>query len=354
MNRHRPVTIFRSWRTAVALVAIPAAAACTGAVDDAASGATAGGTGGTTTTTTTTTAGTGGQSGTGGAATSGVTGISGGTLDLLNFVIVGDTRPPNEDDTAGYPTAVITKIWADVEAFSPRPAFAVTTGDYQYANPTGTQQAAQIGLYLTARKTFSNVSFPAMGNHECTGYTNSNCGTGNADGLTTNYNVFMSKMLAPLGVTLPYYTVNIASSAAATKAWTAKVVVIAANAWDTAQATWLDAELAKATTYTFVVRHESVTANTAPGVTPSQTILANHPYTLALIGHTHEYYYSAQNREVVVGNGGAPLSGSGNYGYVVAQQRASDGAIVFSSYDYMTNAVVDTFAVTAAGAAATP
>jgi Calcineurin-like phosphoesterase len=335
------------------MLAIPGAAACSGGVEVNASGATTGGTGGakdTSTTTTTTTGGTtstGVSYGTGGAGA--VTGISGGELGLLNFVIVGDTRPPNEDDTAGYPTAVITKIWQDVEAFSPRPAFAVTTGDYQYANPNNTQQAAQIGLYLTARAAFSNVTFPAMGNHECTGETDSNCGTGLTNGITLNYTTFMSKMLTPLGVTLPYYTVNVASTIGA---WTAKFVFIAANAWSPAQATWLDAELAKPTTYTFVIRHESATANTAPGVTPSLAIIAKHPYTLALVGHTHTYSYTPQYHEVIVGNGGAPLSGDSDYGYVVAQERASDGAIVFSEHDYMTNAVADTFAVKADGTAA--
>jgi len=361
MKRHAPVTIRGPWQTprtrsglALALLAaaltIPCAAACSGNTEVAVSGATSSGTGGATTSTSTSTSGTGGKSGTGGSTTAtGVTGISGGTLDLLNFVIVGDTRPPNEDDTAGYPTAIITKIWQDVEAFSPRPAFAVTTGDYQFASTTGTQQAAQIGLYLTARAAFTNVSFAAMGNHECTGATASNCGTGNTDGITTNYTTFMTKMLTPLGLKLPYYTVNIASP---TKAWTAKLVFVAGNAWDATQATWLEGELAKPTTYTFVVRHEGASATTAPGVTPSIAIVNKYPFTLNLVGHTHEYYYNPQDREVVVGNGGAPLSGTGNYGYVVAQQRASDGAIVFNEYDYMTNAVANTFALKADGTTA--
>ncbi len=67
-----------------------------------------------------------------------------GPLSTLSFAIVGDTRPPTEDDTAGDPTAIITKIWQDVEAASPRPAF-------------------------------SNPMFPTMGNHECDGATADNC-----------------------------------------------------------------------------------------------------------------------------------------------------------------------------------
>src|SRR6185369_16241432 len=75
----------------------------------------------------------GGSSGSGGAGpgdagtggNGGSVGINGGTLDTLSFAIVGDTRPPSVDDTAGYPSAIITKIWQDIEAQSPRPAFAV-------------------------------------------------------------------------------------------------------------------------------------------------------------------------------------------------------------------------------------
>jgi hypothetical protein len=274
----------------------------------------------------------------------GVTGVTGGTLDTLSFVVVGDTRPPITDDTGGYPTAIITKIWQDVAATSPLPAFGVGTGDYMFALDQASQQLA---LYNTARTGYTAAFFPAMGNHECSwlGLTTSNCGAGNASGATANYTTFISTMLAPYGVSNPYYTVDVSATDGS---WTAKLVFIAANAWDSTQATWLDAELAKPTTYTFVVRHEGVASNTAPGVTPSEAILANHPWTLKIVGHIHTYQYSQTDREVIVGNGGAPLGGAVNYGYVIARQRA-DGAIAFTSYDYMTNAVVDTFAVKADG-----
>jgi hypothetical protein len=215
-----------------------------------------------------------------------------------------------------------------------------------FANPTGTQGAAQLDLYLAARAPFTNVIFPAMGNHECTGYTASNCGTGNTDGITNNYTAFLQKMLAPLGVTTPYYTVNVASP---TGAWTAKFVIMAGNAWDTTQAAWFTAEMAKPTTYTFVVRHEGTDATTAPGVTPSGQIMAKYPYTLLLAGHTHTFEWLPSTRQVITGNGGAPLTGSIDYGYVIAQQRA-DGALVFQELDYSTNAVETTFVVTASGA----
>jgi hypothetical protein len=269
-------------------------------------------------------------------------------VSTLRFAIVGDTRPALPDDTAGYPTTVITKIWQDVEAHAPRPDFAITTGDYVFALPYGSQAAPQLDKYLAARSAFSNIVFPALGNHECTGATDSNCGQGNANGVTVNYSTFLSKMLTPIGKAKPYYTLNLQGPG---NAWTVKFVFVAANAWDTAQSSWFSAEMAKPTTYTFVVRHEGVSATTAPGVTPTAAIMAQHPYTLLLAGHTHNFSYSSADRQVITGHGGAPLTGFTNYGYVVAERRA-DGAIVFTAYDYATNLVHKTFAVKADGSPA--
>jgi hypothetical protein len=214
-----------------------------------------------------------------------------------------------------------------------------------FAAPTGTAGSAQLDLYIAARAPFTNVVFPAMGNHECTGYTASNCGTGNTDGITNNYTAFLQKMLAPIGVTKPYYTVNVSGPSGA---WTAKFVFVAANAWDSTQQAWFTSQMAVPTTYTFVVRHEGSSATTAPGVTPTATIMKQYPYTLLLAGHTHTFEYIQASHEVITGNGGAPLTGSINYGYVVAQQR-SDGAMVFQELDYSTNAVQTTFVVKADG-----
>ena len=51
---------------------------------------------------------------------------------------------------------------------------------------------------------------------------------------------------------------------------------------------------------------------------------------------------------MITGNGGAPLTGTNNYGYVIVEQRA-DGAIVFNEYDDSTDALQKTFAVKADG-----
>jgi hypothetical protein len=259
----------------------------------------------------------------GGPITGTVT-VTGGSVSRLLFAVVGDTRPPTEDDVNGYPTSVITGLYTDIQALSPTPSFVVSTGDYQFSNPSGSSASAQLDLYLTARSNFKGVSFPAMGNHECTGGTTSNCGTGNTNGITNNYSAFMSKMLQPLGVSAPYYEVDINAT---DMSWTAKYLFVAANAWDNSQASWLTTAMAKTTTYTFVIRHESATTSPGPpGIAGSEAIMAKYPYTLSIVGHTHTYYHGNGSREVLVGNGGAPLS-SKNYGFGLIQQR-SDGAIV--------------------------
>lgn len=270
-----------------------------------------------------------------GGTTSGPPGVgaNGGHVSQLLFTVIGDTRPANPDDVSGYPTAIIDKIYEDVAALQPLPLFTVSTGDYQYSSTYGGQAAAQIDLYLAARAKFSGAFFPAMGNHECTGSTDSNCGTGNKDGVTDNYTQFMTKMLGPIQKTNPYYSIEIDATDGS---WTSKFVFIAANAWDSAQATWLQQTIAQKTTYTFIIRHEASSVTDVTGVTASDQIIGSNPYTLMIVGHSHTYEHPLL-QEVLFGNGGAPLSGTSvDYGYGLFSQR-SDGAIVVDAMDYMTN-----------------
>jgi len=275
----------------------------------------------------------GGSGGNGGSPGDTV-GPNGGSVSSLLFTVVGDTRPPAPDDTQGYPTAIIDKLYEDIAAMNPPSQFSIATGDYMFASSWGGGQASpQLDLYVAARQKYSGTFFPAMGNHECTGGTASNCGQGNTDGLTDNYNQFMSKMLGPIGQKKPYYSFNVTAN---DNSWTAKFVFIAANAWDSGQASWLQSAMSPQTTYTFVIRHESSYATDAPGVSPSEQIINQFPYTLEINGHTHRYEHYQGDHNVIIGNGGAPLSGSGNYGYGVFAQRA-DGAIVVDMMDYQTN-----------------
>jgi hypothetical protein len=242
-------------------------------------------------------------------------------------------------DATGYPTQIITTIWKDIQARSTLPQFAITTGDSCFASPSNNGCQLQMDVYLKARAIFANTVFFTLGNHECTGATASNCGPGQPQ--SNNFAGFMSKYLGPIGKTLPYYSININASDGS---WTAKFVFMAMNAWDSAQAAWLPTVLAQPTTYTFLVRHEGSNASNAPGVLPSDEIIAQYPYTLMIRGHTHTYQYNGSNKEVVVGNGGAPITGGVNYGYVIAEQQV-DGSINFTNYDYSTNAVADTFGI---------
>lgn len=275
-------------------------------------------------------------------------------LSSLSFAITGNTRPPTEDDTAGYPVAIITKIFQDMQAASPQPAFAIATGTYMFSNPTvnGTQ-GTQLDDYLTASSNFSGMLYPAMGNHECDGVTADNCST-DLTGNTYDYIAFYDQMLQPIGLQLPYYTVNFAGP---NNAWTAKFVFVACNAWSTQQAAWLNTALSQPTTYTFAIWNEPVSANTAPclsgtGSNNALTILNQYPYSLLINGFIGTYEYLISDNEVIVGNGGAPLSDSVDYGYVIAQQQ-TNGQIVFTEYDYETNVVNNTFTIGAVLAANT-
>ncbi len=285
----------------------------------------------------------------GGPAPIGHVGADGGSLSRLLFAVVGDTRPATLDDTAGYPNHVLTAIYGGIRALRPSPPLVVSTGDYMFASAAqrqggqggqGESQAGpQLDLYMQARARFPGMFFPAMGNHECTGATNSNCGAGASDGVTANYSAFLRQMLAPILKSAPYYAIDIdsavADDGAAETEWTAKFVFIAANAWSDAQARWLEATLGRPSTYTFIVRHEPASASTAPGVLPSERIMAGHPYTLAIVGHSHTYAHEAETpREVLIGNGGAPLT-SKDYGFGVFSQRG-DGAIVVDMIQWQT------------------
>ncbi len=271
---------------------------------------------------------------------------AGGAVPELFFAIVGDTRPALIEDTAGYPAAIAKKIWQGVEG-SGAP-FAITTGDYIFAKANGTQAVPQLDLYLGSAAAYTGLRLPALGNHECTGATTSNCGSSGKDGFTKNYTAYMTKMVEPLGFDHSWYAFHVHAE---DNSWTAKFVFVAANAWDNEQAIWLDTELAKPTTYTFVVRHEPVAANTAPGVKPSELIIKKYPVTLRLVGHTHTYSYKPDTHEVVVGNGGAPLSGGVNYGYVLVKRRP-DAAIEFRAIDYSTGKDFNYFAINADGSPA--
>jgi hypothetical protein len=269
-----------------------------------------------------------------GGGVTGTIGNNGGTLSSLYFGVVGDTRPPNEDDVSAYPTTIIQGIFTALAQPQFNPPFILASGDYQFSS-TGSKSTAtqQLSMYTQARTAggYDGVLFAAMGNHECTGADVSNCVSGTSQGLTANYNAFMTQLLGPIEKTTPYYSFNVDATDGS---WTAKFVMTAANAWDSTQQTWLTTTMAQKTTYTFVVRHEPT--EDYPGSAPSSiptidSIINASSYTLLLVGHSHTYghYTTPYPREVIIGNGGAPWSGSKAvlYGFGIFKMR-SDGAIV--------------------------
>jgi hypothetical protein len=264
-----------------------------------------------------------------------------GSSDDLVFAITGDTRPAVPDDTANYPTAIIDQIFLD--AGSAGAQFVIGTGDYQFT--AFATQAAQLGDYMTARMGYAGPFYPAMGNHECNGLAASNCGSGNADGVTTNMSLWMSMFLTPINQSLPYYVENVAAS---DNSWTAKFVIMACNAWTTDQQTWLGSALAVPTTYTFVVRHEAVEDLSGTPCSASQTAIDANPLTLLIVGHTHEYAHEGSNKEIINGIGGAPLDSGTNYGYTLVS-RNSDGTLTVGTFDYETGSAIDSFMIDANG-----
>jgi hypothetical protein len=261
---------------------------------------------------------------------------NGGAVSRMFFAVVGDTRPPNEDQTSSYPTSIINKIYSDIDALSPKPQFVLTTGDYMFANPSGVEGAAQIALYQSAMSSFSNgPHLGVMGNHECTGYTAGNC----ANNLTKNMKAYESTFMTPNGFSTPYFVVPFHAE---DNSWTAKLVGIACNAWDTTQKAWLTQQMATSTTYTIVSRHEPSEANTAPCVTDSDNIINAAGFDLSIVGHTHTF--RRNGKEIVVGNGGAPLTSSAGYGFATVEMIPGTGFRVVE-YDATSALPVDTFTV---------
>jgi hypothetical protein len=307
---------------------------------------------------------------------------SGITTTGLTFGIVGDTRPSSETTgTSGYPTTIINTIFQDLENASPKPSFVIATGDYEFIYPPGSEdsgpgpgygasdgctcntamsdggpsvssgQCGQQCLYWKARSEYSGPFWPAMGNHECTGADVSNCAYGKG---TLNLADWIGVMLTPIGETSPYYSKTVTAS---DNSWTAKFIITACNAWDSTQASWLTAQLAQSTTYTFVIRHESaedINSGDSGSSYPckaSQTAIDGATMTLLVVGHTHEYAHYASSKEIVNGLGGAPLTSGDNYGYTIVN-RNSDGTLTVTTYDYMGGSTLDSFKINADGSPA--
>jgi Calcineurin-like phosphoesterase len=261
-------------------------------------------------------------------------GGGGGGGQRLRFAVFGDCRPPNLDATSNYPSAIIGGVFKLAQQHGAQ--FVVGTGDYMFAS-TSSAVSAQVKLFQQARANYAGPVYLTMGNHECNGFTASNCPQLNE---TPNVQAFMAQ-LAPSGATKPYYRIDVPTPLGA-----AKFVFVAANAWDATQQAWLQQQLASPTAYTFVIRHEPAADTSAPGVSPSESLIKQAAYTLELNGHTHEYR-RVDTKHVISGNAGAPLT-AGSYGLLIIDQ-GTDGNITVTAIDEATGQAVDTWTVTPSG-----
>lgn len=270
----------------------------------------------------------------------GVVGIgpNGGKVPRFIFAVIGDTRPPTINDTAKYPVARVNKIYDRIQALSPRPQFVVATGDYMFASGSGNQGAIQIAKYVAATKRFSGPVFGSMGNHECSGGVSANCLLPSNN---NNTNAFMDAIVKPLGKTKPYYEIPFEDT---NGKWTAKLLIVACNSWSATQKTWLQNKLARNTTYTFIARHQPM-GSTGPCNADMDAILkaAGTRYTMLLVGHVHQYKHSG--KQLLEGVGGAPLTGTANFGFATVQMRLAGGVIV-RQYDSDTGQVVSSYTLT--------
>jgi hypothetical protein len=273
------------------------------------------------------------------------------TMSNLVFGAFGDVRPNNPDDTAGYPDAILSAIFSGLTSLGI--TFTVDAGDhcFQASTSSGSSCHTQFVSHFMADKTanYSGALLPTMGNHEGCGAnaaTAGNC-TSWTSGLVHDYLVDIVQPTTGQSAS-PYYSLLAHGS------WgTAKFVFVAANAWTSAQNTWLTNTLNVPTTYTFVLRHEPSNDTRAPGVTPSESLNAAHyaagTLTLSITGHTHlvqlpggtqpygDSFGATQAYETILGNAGAPLDAGPYYGFAVFTRRASDGAVVAQAYEAMSS-----------------
>jgi hypothetical protein len=240
-------------------------------------------------------------------------GANGGQVDRLFFAVIGDTRPSMPNNTSGYPTAVVQRIFSQMETMSPKPQFVVGTGDYVFSTSGSKSSQKQFDLFTKAAASYSGVVFAAMGNHECKMSTATNCA-----GSTSNktYNAFLNNMVKPLGKDKPYYTVRIDAKDGS---WTSKFVYLACNAWESTQARWFENEMRLPTTHTFVVRHEPTQTTKGPCVNETNAVLKKSTYSLLLTGHLHTFAHPSP-REIIVGTGGAPLEDDVPHGFATVEQ----------------------------------
>ena len=250
-------------------------------------------------------------------------GPTGGAVDLLDFVLTGDTRPPTCAAGELYPTAVHAQVIAAMKAAHPQ--FALDLGDHMYVCSQDAAAAQrQMDLYTQPLAGFPAPFFMTMGNHECE--NGADCSARPTD---ANFSAFSKALARVSGQSLPYYALQIQ-----TRLGRATVVVVADNYFDATAQAWLERTLADAdrgSKYTIISKHHPVTGSRMGPLGPWQ-VIQNHQVSLILTAHDHTYTHDKQalgGRTVICGLGGANAA---HTGYCRVKQ-ASDGSLSFTQFD---------------------
>jgi hypothetical protein len=223
-------------------------------------------------------------------------------------------------DAEDSPAPIVTNIFRELA--NRQVQFVTMVGDYVYVQPDSYSGALdQVSAFMQTRQLFVGPVFYALGNH---------------DAPPEALKVYRELMTREVYFA---FDLQVAPLPGNTNPATAKFVFVADNAWSADQAAWLDSTLGTPSDYTFVIRHHST--DTATSQAPAQ-IIGRHPLTLLIVGHVHTYQHVA-DREVITGNGGAPVF-EGNYGYLTLQQ-GTDGRITVTAFDQSVDQPYDAFAV---------
>lgn len=270
----------------------------------------------------------------------GVVTYTGGTVDLLDFVTTGDTRPPNCDQTSAYPKEIIQKEVAQMAKLPSQ--FAADTGDHLNACiQSKSSIATQLGYYGDAVKQYPHPWFMGMGNHECGNALDCNSSFGSWDANFAGYKALLADVSKQTQV---YYFIDVQ-----TRLGLVRLVWIADSYGGSGPQQWLQATLAEADTKavsTIILKHFPLTGS-RQGDTWAKNILETHKISLVLTGHDHLYSHDPgylDGRTVICGLGGADTSSTG----FCRVQQQPDGSWKFTRYDIDSNAL-DTWSVSQRG-----
>jgi hypothetical protein len=272
----------------------------------------------------------------------GTVSLSGGTVDRLFFGYTGDTR--DSSSGSGYSSTLQTTINTIYKQMKRQGvSFALDGGDHMEAS-SGSEAAACMSDYASAAALLGKPLFMTYGNHECSqSFNNGSCGSGwSTDTKSVPY---MNTLKQMIGAATPYYRFDVM-----TNSGKATFIVVADDAWDSTQQSWLTTQLTDAdanSKYTFVSKHHPDGNTDQPFFQTIYNLVTSHKYTLFLTGHSHEYKHQyTDHRAVVMGLGGAPFDNPSQQfnGYLTVMQ-CPDDHIYVTAYDISTQMAFDTWNV---------